>query len=216
MIILDIQQGTTEWYEARAGIPTASAFDRLITPTGKPSSQADAYYYQLLAEYATGETDEDSYSGFWMDRGKELEPEARLGYRLQTGRKISEVGFVYRDESKMVGCSPDGLALDGNKRGCEIKCPKKVNHAAYYLEAACPKKYIAQVQGSMWITEFDLWDFVSYHPDFEPFIVTIEKDIEFHKALDRIVPAFIERLTKGRESDRVLELVSQREQLNAA
>ena len=32
MIVLDCQQGDAEWHEARMGIPTASAFHRIITP----------------------------------------------------------------------------------------------------------------------------------------------------------------------------------------
>lgn len=213
MITLDIEQGTPEWYEARSAIPTASAFDRLITPTGKASAQADAYYYQLLAEYGGGEndgTDEDSFSSYWMDRGKEIEPEARLAYQLQTGRAVEEVGFVYKDESKMVGCSPDGLMVLED-RGCEIKCPKKRIHEAYFLEGICPKKYVAQVQGSMWVTGYPVWDFVSYHPFYEAFIVEVKRDEVFHAAMDKIIQDFIARLIEGRKSDRVLTLIEARQ-----
>lgn len=210
MIIVDCEQGTPEWYAARAGVPTASNFARLVTPTGKPSAQAGDYLSELLGEYATGTTDEDSYTDFWMERGKELEPEARLAYQLVTGNKVSQVGFVYRDESRLVGCSPDGLVWDREK-GCEIKCPKEKNWAAYYIANTCPKAYWPQTQGSMWITGFDEWDFSAYHPKYEPFIVTVKKDAEFQKALDDIVPAFIEKLIEGRKSDRVLELIEMRE-----
>jgi hypothetical protein len=34
MIILDLEQGTPEWLQARLGIPTASNFGNIITPTG--------------------------------------------------------------------------------------------------------------------------------------------------------------------------------------
>ena len=37
MIVLDHDQGSIEWIEARLGIPTASEFSRIITPTGKLS-----------------------------------------------------------------------------------------------------------------------------------------------------------------------------------
>lgn len=211
MITVDCEQGTPEWYSSRAEIPTASNFGRLITPTGKPSTQADAYLNELLGEYATGTTDEESYSGFWMERGKELEPEARLAYQIVTGHKVTQTGFVYKDDNRLVGCSPDGLVMD-IERGCEIKCPMEKHWAAYYIANECPKDYRAQVQGSMWITGFEAWDFVAYHPNYEPFIVTVKRDKTFQKAIDEIVPSFIERLLKGRQSERVLELIEMRGQ----
>jgi hypothetical protein len=42
MITHDVTQGSPEWLEARLGIPTASEFDKIITPTGKPSTQYEA------------------------------------------------------------------------------------------------------------------------------------------------------------------------------
>ena len=45
----------------------------------------------------------------WMERGKMLEPEAFAYYDIQTDSNPLKVGFIYRDEGRMVGCSPDGL-----------------------------------------------------------------------------------------------------------
>ena len=50
MIILDHEQGTEEWFAARLGKPSASNFGKLITATGKPSTSADGYINQLIAE----------------------------------------------------------------------------------------------------------------------------------------------------------------------
>ena len=38
MIILDVEQGSRAWIEARLGIPTASEFSRIVTPGGKLSA----------------------------------------------------------------------------------------------------------------------------------------------------------------------------------
>ena len=43
MIVLDCEQGSRAWEEARLGIPTASCFARIVTPGGKLSSQRDGY-----------------------------------------------------------------------------------------------------------------------------------------------------------------------------
>jgi hypothetical protein len=77
MIRLDLKQGTHEWLQARVGIPTASRFDDLITPkTRKPSSSATRYRNEILAEWILGHPIEWGTSQ-WMERGTELESEAR-------------------------------------------------------------------------------------------------------------------------------------------
>ena len=56
MIILDHEQGSPEWLAARLGKPSASMFSKLITATGKPSSSADGYINQLIAERLRGQS----------------------------------------------------------------------------------------------------------------------------------------------------------------
>jgi hypothetical protein len=49
--LLDVEQGSVEWQMARLGIPTASNFDKIITPkTMKPSASAEKYAWALIAE----------------------------------------------------------------------------------------------------------------------------------------------------------------------
>ena len=68
MIIIDnVAQGASEWAQLRLGIPTASCFDKIITSTGKASTQRNAYMNKLLAEWLTGEPTE-GYKGEWIDR----------------------------------------------------------------------------------------------------------------------------------------------------
>ncbi len=209
MIVLDLEQGTPEWYQARAGVATASELSKVITASGRPSSQQDEYLALLIGEYVTGEGDEDSFAGFWMERGKELEPEARAGYRLMTGHDAREVGFVYKDETRLVGCSPDSLIYSGDNpvKGAEIKCPKARNHIAYWYMNRCPDKYKVQVQSSMWITGLDQWDFVSHHPNYDLLISAVEPDEKFQSAIGDIVGEFVDKLAKARNSDRVQELI---------
>ena len=81
MIILDHEQGSPEWLAARLGKPSASSFSKLITKTGKPSSSADGYIDELIAERITGKS-EPFHVTEWMERGTALEPEAREAYEL--------------------------------------------------------------------------------------------------------------------------------------
>ena len=207
MIIERCEQGTPEWHQCRLAIPTASEMDKVLTPGLKPSGQQYAYVEALTAEWISGKEEEVPVN-YWMERGTELEPEARINFEFETGLTVEEVGFVYRDEQRMVGCSPDGLILQNEEyiKGAEIKCPKVNNHLGYAVNGACPKKYIPQVQSSMWICQLEFWDFISYHPLYGLFITEVEKDFAFHRALDEIMPAFIDRLLAARESDLVLEL----------
>ena len=79
MIIIDCEQGTEEWFEARMGVPSSSNFHRICTTTGKWSAQADSYINELAAEVITGKRS----NGFVSDamlRGVELEEQARKNF----------------------------------------------------------------------------------------------------------------------------------------
>ena len=115
MIVLDCEQGSQAWIDARLGIPTASEFSRIVTPTGRASTAAEGYTAELLAEWALGYPIKEFGGDEWTERGKELEPDARAFYALDTNLDPQTVGFVYRDERKMVGGSPDALV---GERAC--------------------------------------------------------------------------------------------------
>lgn len=207
MIKVRCEQGSDEWFQAKIGVASSSSFDRIVTASGKPSSQADDYLYELVAEYVTGEKKYIKPS-YWMERGTDMEPQARAMYELIQGVIVEQVGFVYRNGQKLIGCSPDGFA--SSIKGLEIKCPAPLNHISYLLQGVCPKQYLPQVQGSMWITGLEKWDFMSFHPDYDSLIVTIDRDPKWMDALDGILPAFVKRLKSVRQSDRVQDLLKQR------
>jgi len=197
MIIEPYEQHSEDWVRAHGGIPTASQFGRILTPTGKPSDQAVKYMYELLAFDLT-EKYESSGSTMWMEHGTNTEPEARLYYQLLTDREVTQVGFIYKDERKLVGCSPDGL-VDAINGGLEIKCPKASTHVSYMLAQDMPTVYIPQVQGSMWITGRENWDWLSYHPDMPPVLLRVLRDNQYIAKLDTAVNCFIEQLLERRE-----------------
>ena len=161
MIVHDHEQYSPEWWQARLGIPTASSIDKLLTATGKASTQATAYMHALIAERLSGRSDE-SVSTVWTERGKETEDEARQMLALVLDQEITEVGFI-TDDDGTVGCSPDGLILDGADiaAGVEIKCPKGSTHVEYLLGGKVPTKYVAQVQASLYVTKAPAWWFCS-------------------------------------------------------
>ena len=183
MKILEMEQGTQEWLEARLGCPSGSGFSKLITASGTPSSSAESYINGLIAELVTGEST-PMHVTEWMQRGTELEPFARMNYELETDREVTEVGFCMHDILRC-GVSPDGLI--GDDGGIEIKCPKPSTHVKYLRNGKLPSEYKAQVMGCLWITGREWWDFMSYHPQMPNLLIRVHRDEEYINQLERLV-----------------------------
>lgn len=191
IIVDDILQCSPEWFTLRAGRPSASCFDQILTPkTMKPSSQAEKYLYTLAGERLTG-CKAETFKSQWMERGTELEDEARALFQLVQGVEVKQVGMIYPDEKRLYSCSPDGV-LDGT--GLELKCPAMHTHIGYLLSGSLPTDYICQVQGAMLITGFMYYWFMSYYPGLPPLIVRVERDDAFCARLKIELLSFCERL----------------------
>lgn len=183
MLVLECEQGSEEWHKARAGVPSASNFSKLITAAGKPSTSAETYINSLIAYLITG-TVEESYKNEHMARGNLLEPQARAMYELATDNVVTEVGFCLHD-TIMAGCSPDGLV--GDDGGLEIKCPSASTHVGYLRSQKLPTIYKQQVMGCLWITGREWWDFMSFHPEMEDLIVRVHRDDKYINVLADVV-----------------------------
>ena len=178
MRVINIPQLSDEWFKLRIGNPGASQFDKIITSTGKPSTQATTLAYLMAGEKLIGEK-VDTYTNAAMERGILLEDEARDYYEFITGKTVQQVGLCFPDNDDRYHCSPDGLIDDDG--GLEIKCPTLPVHTEYLDKGnKLPAKYVAQVQGSLFITGREYWDFMSYHPNMDTLIVRVEPDLNVH------------------------------------
>lgn len=186
----NIVQGSEEWFSAHAGVPGASSFNKIITTTGQPSKQADDYALQLAGEYLLG-TMEHGYVSFAMQQGLDREAEARQYYEIVNDVEVEQVGMIFKDERKDRLCSPDGLMPF---KGLEIKCPLLKTHISYLLNGKLPLDYFCQVQGSLYITGFDEWDFLSYYPGIKPFLITVSRDEKFITKLHEALEQFLYKL----------------------
>ena len=203
--IRDVKQGSDEWVRLRLGIPTASAFGRILTPAKlAPSAQAAVYIDELCAEWALGERD-DFGGTEWVDRGTVLEPMARAWYAFDTDAEVEEVGFCYRDDARMVGCSPDGLV--GAAGLLELKAPMPKTHLGYLRQGVVPTAYVLQVQGQLWVTGRAWCDFCSFCPNLPGFRIRAEPEDRYQAAFDEHLPAFIEEMLEAREHLRSLGVV---------
>lgn len=181
-VIITCEQGTPEWFQARLGIPTASEFSTILAK-GQGKTRA-AYMRKLAGEIITNQPSE-SYSNGHMDRGKEMESEARAAYEFLTDNAVEEVGFIRTDAA---GCSPDGLI--GDDGGVEIKT--KLPHLLIECleRGTLPPEHRAQVQGCLWITGRAWWDFVAYWPSMPIFTCRVEPDADYIAKLAEEVSAF--------------------------
>lgn len=192
MIVHNVSQRTVDWARLHVGIPTASGFGNLLTPEFKirEGEMPRSYLHLKIAEAWRGCPVID-LNTFSVEQGDIVEGEARPFFELETNQKVREVGFITTDDGK-VGCSPDGLI--GDDCGLEIKCPSVQMHVKYLFDDVLPREYAAQVHGSMYVTGFSQWTFLSYRRDFPPFIIQVERDdsiiAKIGEALERFYENF--------------------------
>jgi hypothetical protein len=219
--VWDCIQGSQKWLELRAGIPTSSDFDSIITPGGNSSKQASGYCNKLLAETMLGRP----LAGLtmpWMQRGKQMEEEAVQYYELQRDIETVPVGFITTDDGR-VGASPDRLV--GDKGLLEIKCPTDETHTKYlaaHIDAllgeagGVAEAYKVQCQGQLWVAEREWTDIESYFPGLPDAITRIYRDEEFIARMRALIYQFLEmfdeRLEKLTSAGYVTERRPEREE----
>lgn len=194
MQILNLEQGTPEWLEARLGIVTMSKVGSLLV-NGKSASGLgkDAYTYmnQLLGERITGELDDSFQGNRHTERGNALEPLAKELYTGLTGNAVEEVGIIL---NRGAGYSPDGLV--GNDGLIEIKTKLPKYQVEVLLANEIPKEHIAQCQGGLWVSEREWIDFVSYWPGMPLFVKRAYRDEKMISTIAMRVEAFYEEMDK--------------------
>ena len=186
-------QGSPEWFLERLGHATASEF-KAVKAKGKSGEATTRrnYRVQLAVERLTG----IPYAGYHneaMDRGNEIEAEARAAYEEHTGRIVREVGFLKHPRIAWCGGSPDGV---GEDRLVQIKCPDVTAiHVETMLAGRPPPEHIPQVQGELAVTGLGFSDFVSYDPRMPErlrlFIVTVPQDRDYIEALEAEIQKFL-------------------------
>ena len=188
------EQGSIDWLMARCGMVTASRFKDVLAKlkNGTPAKVRQDYLWEVVVERLTGRPIVH-YVNAAMERGTELEPLGRMAYEARTGRMVAETGFLHHNGIQFVGGSPDGLLDDDG--GIEIKCPyNSAIHLATVLEGM-PADHVPQVQGLMWITGRQWWDFVSYDDrlpaPLDIYVQRVPRDDAFCKTLEAEVIVFL-------------------------
>ena len=192
MIILDVEQGSDEWLEARLGLPTASEMHCLLADgrVCKPFGQGVLTYLDtLVAERFTGQAASAFVGNAHTERGHAVEPIAVQAY-IDSGHAsamdVIEAGIML---AKGVGASPDRLI--GTDGGLEIKSKEAKGMVTLLRNSKVDKAHITQVQINMWVSDRSWWDYFVYCDGLPPFHQRFEPDLEIHAKLDERVPLFL-------------------------
>jgi hypothetical protein len=190
MQIIDCVQGTPEWYAARAGVPTASEFSTILAKGrgGGDSKTRRSYMLKLAGERLTGEP-MASFSNAHMERGKEMEGEARDFYAFLTDADPQLVGFIRNGDK---GCSPDSLIGEGGV--LEIKTALPHILIDLILKDEFPPEHKAQTQGQLWVAEREWVDLAVYSPGLPTLIKRAHRDDAYIATLAAAVAEFNEEL----------------------
>lgn len=187
-----MEQRTDEWFSARTGRFTSSrASDLMARTKSGPSTSRGNLIAQLVSERLTGQPVE-TYRNAAMDRGIELEAEARDAYSFATGRLVEDVGIVICDHLPNTSSSPDGLIGDDGL--VEIKCPAaQGKHLFALLRSEHAAEYRWQLQHQLMVTGRQWVDIASYDPrwpdDMQLAIKRVERD---EYAIQQLRDAIIE------------------------
>jgi predicted phage-related endonuclease len=194
-----IDQRSEAWFAERAGKITASRMHDVMLPRdrepfksgprkGQPKPPPKAltdYAYQLAAERLTGRQRKQIKAAA-LQWGQDVEPAAVAAYQAETGEIVTMCGFVQHPEYDFIGASPDFLVNDDG--GGEIKSPESSEVHLETLLVGLPPEHIEQIQGGLWVTGRQWWDFVSFHPDFpdhlRTYIQRVQRDDSYIAQLE--------------------------------
>lgn len=158
-------QESADWMAERAGKFTASrASDLMARTKSGPAASRGALLTLLAVERLTGQC-VPTYSNSAMQRGVELEAEARDAYAFARLAVVEECGFIACADLPNCGASPDGLIGDDGL--LEIKCPANMaKHLDALRTGDHAKEYRWQLQHQLMVTGRRWVDAVSYDPRF--------------------------------------------------
>lgn len=194
MPVVGAPQGSEMWYRLKLGVISASNAHKAIAK--KDSETRLTYMAELVAQVATGLMEEINTK--YTNWGHDHENAARSSYEFMTGNMVTQLPFVFKDDTFRIGCSPDGIVSEN--KGVEIKCPfNSVHFVKFLTDDRIKGEYQSQCQFTLWVMGADAWDFVQYDPRMKknPIkVLVVERDEDYMQKFDELVPAFISDMDK--------------------
>jgi len=184
-----LEQGSTDWLEARRGLMTASELNLILTPTLKIANneKTRSHAFELAAQRLSGYT-EPQWIGDSMLRGWADEIKARERYSADIA-PVSEIGGMCKDFGGFkLWASPDGLI--GDDEGLEVKSRIQKNHLATVTSNEVPQEHVLQVQANLLVSGRKVWNYVSYCGGWPMWIIRVEPDPVVQQAIIDACTAF--------------------------
>ena len=103
------------------------------------------------------------------------------GHRGQTAESFDQSG------------EPCEICFGGFTAGIEIKCPQETNAVRYAIEGVLPADYELQVHGSLYVTGFPRWHFLSYSRHLPKFHIVVERREDRCQVIADALAGFYER-----------------------
>ena len=155
MEIINIDQGSDEWFTARIGSIGGSSIASAVA--GGQGKMRKQLMYRLAGEILSGEKYQ-GYTNDHMQRGIDMEDEARQVYSFITGAEVEQIGMFRYSEHEHY--SADGCI--GKEGIIEIKCTIPSVHIETIISEKVPAAYRKQIAWGL--RERQYCDFISYSP----------------------------------------------------
>lgn len=133
--LCNFEQGTKEWYEARAGRITGTRLKSVMS--SKKETRETLIFTMIYEKIAPLQ---DVYQSGTMERGHTIEAVVKELYK----EDVTNVGFIKRTDNEFLGISPDGIIIDkvgetkdGEiiiRKAIEVKGPLGTNFVRYWIE----------------------------------------------------------------------------------
>lgn len=192
--VADSVQGSETWFKVKLGVLSASNASKIVAK--RDSETRHTYMSELVAQVCTGVMKE--LNSTELDWGNQHEDAARSSYEFSTGLNVTQLPFVFKDETFREGCSPDGIVSD--RKGMEIKCPfNSVHYIKFFIDGHTKPEYVWQNQFTLRVMNADEWDFGQYDPRMKvsPIkYIPVVRDEKCQKTFDDAVPQFIHDMDK--------------------
>ena len=156
MQILNLEQGSPEWLDARKGVIT---WTRLAKVLSKKADTRKGLIYELIAEKIAPTP--EWVKTVAMERGNIIEEIVKENYP-----DIESAWFILKYD--WLWLSPDWLVREAGMytKAVEIKSPEPKNFVKYRIEKEIPEEYFWQVvQYFIVIDELESLDFIIYNPE---------------------------------------------------
>lgn len=166
--IITVEQGSDEWLDLRRTRITCSRLADVMA--GPDTKRHKKYKREKVKELLGFKNVEENPQ--WADHGRENEPRALAAYEYRYEVDVAHNVFLISNKYDWLSCSPDLLELPGHTKGGEIKCRALYKNYRKYRQScydnrgtpkACPAENRHQVQGAMWVTGFNYWQFINYY-----------------------------------------------------